>query len=93
MAHSRSAKKQIRVAARRTLRNKSLRSRYKTLVSKAEKLIEAGDPESASAAVRVAVSALDKTAQRGIIHRNNAARRKSRLVKKLNAMQAQASKA
>lgn len=64
-----------------------MRSRYKTLVSKAEKLIETGDTEGASAAVKLAISALDKTARHGAIHPNNAARRKSRLMKKLNAAQ------
>lgn len=88
MAHSRSAKKRVRTSAKRALRNKAMRSRYKTLVNKAEKLLISGDTENASAAVRSAISALDKTAQRGAIHRNNAARRKSRLVKKLNAAQA-----
>lgn len=88
MAHSRSSKKRIRVALRKTVRNKSMRSRYKTLTGKAEKLIAAGDIESASAAVKLAISALDKTAQHRVIHRNNAARRKSRLMKKLNAAQA-----
>ena len=59
----------------------------KTRVTKAEKLINAGELDPAKAAVVAAVSSLDKAAEKGIIHPNNAARRKSRLMKKLNQAQ------
>ena len=87
MAHIKSAKKQIRVAERRGLRNKSVRSRCKTHITKAEKLIFSGEIEAAKEAAAASISALDKAAEKGIIHPNNAARRKSRLVKKLNQTQ------
>lgn len=84
MAHTKSAQKQARVAERRRLRNRSVRSRAKTAITKAEKLIFAGEVEAARQAVAVAISTLDKAAEKGIIHANNAARRKARLMKKLN---------
>jgi len=81
---SKSVEKQVRVAERRRLRNKSVRGLTKTNITKAEKLIVAGELESAQKAVLVAISSLDKAAEKGVIHPNNAARHKSRLVKKLN---------
>jgi small subunit ribosomal protein S20 len=85
---SKSSQKQVRVSETRRLRNKSARSLCKTNVTKAEKLIFLGDLESAQGAVVAAVTALDKAAEKGILHPNNAARRKSRLMKKLNQAQA-----
>ena len=82
-----SAQKQMRVDERRRVRNKSYRSLAKTNITKAEKLIFSGELGSAQAAVVAAVSSLDKAAEKGIIHPNNAARRKSRLMKKLNQAQ------
>lgn len=86
---STSAVKEARVAAKRTKRNKSIRSQVKTDIIKAEKLIMAGELEAAGAAVTAAVSALDKAAIKKILHGNNAARRKSRLLKKLGKAKAQ----
>lgn len=79
-----SAEKQTRVASRRQQRNKAVRSQVKTNITKAEKLIFDGDLKTAQAAVTEAVSSLDKAAEKKILHANNAARRKSRLLKKLN---------
>lgn len=79
-----SQKRQVRTDARRTRRNKNLRSRVKTDIGKAERLIAAGKMEDAQKAIAVAVSQLDKAAVKGVLHSNNAARRKSRLVAKLN---------
>ena len=84
MPVSRSVKKQLRVAERRQLRNKPFRSRAKTNITKAERLIFSGELGLAQEAVVAAISSLDKAAEKGIIHPNNAARRKSRLIKKLN---------
>jgi small subunit ribosomal protein S20 len=81
---SKSAQKQVRVAERRQQRNKSVRSQVKTNITKAEKLIFSGELEAAREAVVTATASLDKAAEKGIIHSNNAARRKSRLMKKLN---------
>ncbi|MFC2022185.1 30S ribosomal protein S20 [Chloroflexota bacterium] len=88
MPVTKSAQKQMRVAERRQLRNKSIRSLCKTNVTKAERLIVSGDLETAQEAVVTAISSLDKAAEKGVIHPNNAARRKSRLMKKLNEAQA-----
>jgi len=81
---SKSAQKQARVAERRQLRNKSIRSLCKTNITKAQRLILSGELESAQRAVVAAITSLDKAAEKGVIHPNNAARRKSRLMKKLN---------
>jgi len=85
---TKSAQKQVRVTERRRLRNKSIRSLCKTSITKAERLIFSGELESARKTVTVAISSLDKAAKKGVIHPNNAARRKSRLMKKLNDAQA-----
>jgi len=81
---TRSAQKQVRVAERRRLGNKSVRSRCKTNISKAERLIFSGELELAREAVVTAIRSLDKAAEKRVIHPNNAARRKSRLMEKLN---------
>jgi small subunit ribosomal protein S20 len=81
---SKSVEKQVRVAERRRLRNKPIRGLTKTSITKAEKLIFSGELESAQKAVLVAIGSLDKAADKGVIHPNNAARHKSRLMKKLN---------
>ena len=88
MPVSKSAQKQVRVTERRRLRNKPIRSLCKSNITKAERLIFRGELEAAREAVVVAISSLDKAAEKGIIHPNNAARRKSRLMKKLNEAQA-----
>lgn len=88
MPVSKSVQKQVRVAERRRLRNKSVRSRCKTNIIKVERLIFSGELEAAQGAVVAAVSSLDKAAGKRVIHPKNAARRKSRLLKKLNEAQA-----
>jgi small subunit ribosomal protein S20 len=79
-----SAEKQVRTSAKRRLRNRAVNSQVKTSITKAEKFIFSGELEAAKEAVVVAISSLDKAAEKGIIHGNNAARRKARLTKKLN---------
>ncbi len=86
MANTKSAKKRIRSNERKHERNTVYRSRVKTMVKKAEQSIFSGTPDEAT--IREAISSLDKAAVKGIIHKNNAARRKSRLMKKLNAASA-----
>jgi len=81
---TKSAKKQVRVTERRRLRNKSIRSLCKTNITKAEKLIFSGELEAAQKAAVAAISSLDKATEKGVIHPNNAARSKSRLMQKLN---------
>lgn len=70
--------------ARRRMRNKSVRSVVKTCVARAEESIGKKETEAAQGEVVKAISALDNAAKKGVIHPNQAARRKSRLVKKLN---------
>jgi small subunit ribosomal protein S20 len=86
LANSKSAEKRIRVAERRRLRNRPYRSAARTLVKKAELAISAGDQVEAQTAVVKATSMLDRVAGKGIIHKNNAARRKSRLMAKFNKL-------
>lgn len=85
MTHSRSAEKRVRQAERRRVRNRSVRGAARTQVRKALPLIEGSHLEEAQGVVRQAVSALDKAAQKGVIHPNNAARRKSRLMIRYNS--------
>jgi len=85
LAHIKSAKKSIRIIAERRKRNRSISSAVKTSVIKAEELILDKELEPAREAVKQATIALDRAAQKGTIHSNNAARRKSRLMKKFNA--------
>lgn len=86
MANNKSAEKRIRVNERRRQRNRPYRSACRTLVKKAELAIREGDRTAAEPAVLRATSMLDRTAGKGIIHANNAARRKSRLMAKFNAI-------
>jgi small subunit ribosomal protein S20 len=88
---TKSANKQMRASAKKQIRNKPPRSQCKTNITKAEKLIFSGDIEAAQKAVVTAISSLDKAAEKGILHPNNASRRKSRLMKKLNEAQSAAS--
>ena len=91
MPNTRSARKQVRVTQRRYLRNKSIQSLCKTNITKAERLIFSGELESAQEAAVTAISSLDRAAEKGVIHPNNAARRKSRLMKKLNEVRTSSS--
>ena len=84
MPQTKAAKKDVRSSKPRRQRNKSMRSLCKTSITKAEKAILSGDTESGQEAAKVAIRSLDKAAEKGIIHPNNSARRKSRLMKKLN---------
>lgn len=85
MAHTKSAKKMINLIAEQRKSNRAVKSSVKTYVDKAEELISDKELESARDAVKKASVALDKAAKKGILHPNNAARRKSRLVKRFNA--------
>ncbi|RME07461.1 MAG: 30S ribosomal protein S20 [Anaerolineae bacterium] len=87
MANIKSQIKRNRQNEKRRLRNRVFRGRARTFVKKARLAIESGDVEAAREATRMAVSALDKAAEKGVIHKNNAARRKSRLMKRLAALE------
>ena len=84
MANTQSAIKRIRRSERRRKINQVHRSRARTYVKRTRALIAAGQIEEAEAVALQAVRSLDKAAERGIIHKNKAARSKSRLMKRLN---------
>jgi small subunit ribosomal protein S20 len=79
MANTQSAKKRVRASLRKRVRNRAARSAVKTLVARARKPA-AGAASMTSDDLRRAISALDKAAEKGTLHRNNASRRKSRLM-------------
>ena len=86
MANIKSAKKRILVTQTRTARNKSIRSRVKTAIKKVETAIEAKDAETAKAQLPKAISEIEKAATKGVYHKNNAARKVSRLSRAVNSI-------
>lgn len=87
MANTASAKKRIRSSERRRERNRHFRSAARTYVKRTRLLIQQVDFEAAEEMSRKAASTLDKAAQKGVVHKRNASRRKSRLMKELAAAQ------
>jgi small subunit ribosomal protein S20 len=87
MANHKSAIKRIRQNANRRIYNRVFRTRTRSFVKKARETIQSSDISKAVEATRAAIQDLDKAASRGVIHPNNAARRKSRLMKQLHALQ------
>lgn len=85
MANISSQIKRNKQNEKRRVRNRVLRGSARTAVKKAQVDLESGKPEDSKKTVLEAISVLDRAAQKGTIHRNNAARRKSRLMKMLNA--------
>jgi small subunit ribosomal protein S20 len=83
MANTQSAKKRVRASLRKRDRNRSTRSAVKTLVSRARRPAVPDAVSLTSEDVRRAISALDKAAEKGVLHPNNASRRKSRLMSAL----------
>ena len=83
MANTKSAIKRIKQNHKRRLRNRLFAGRARTFVKNARSTSEEGTPSDARAATMAAISAFDKAAEKGIIHKNNAARRKSRLMRHL----------
>jgi len=88
MANTPSAKKAIRKIARRTAVNRSRRSRIRTYIRKVEEAIASGDKTAAVAAFSIAEPELVRGAQKGIFHKNTAARKVSRLSKRIQAISA-----
>jgi small subunit ribosomal protein S20 len=84
MPNNAAAEKRMRQEQKRRLHNRSIKSLVRTQITKARNAIAAGE-ENSEEAVRNAISELDRAAKKGVIHPNNAARRKSRLMKRLNA--------
>ncbi len=88
MANTASAQKRIRSNERKRVRNKITRTRARTAIKAAADTLAGKDAAAARAATLAAISELDRAAEKGVIHKNNAARRKSRLMKKLAALNA-----
>ena len=90
MANTDSAKKRARQNEKRRVHNRYYKATARTFVKQARTSVASGDTSAAEEAVLQAIKALDKAAQKGTIHPNNAARRKSRLVQMLNKAKAEA---
>jgi small subunit ribosomal protein S20 len=86
LANIKSQIKRNRQNEKRRVHNRVFRGRARTLISKAQVAIENESKDTAIEAVKLAISSLDKAAEKGVIHKNNAARRKSRLMKRLNEL-------
>lgn len=87
MANIKSAKKRVLIAEARRQRNMVVKSRMKTQLKKFSAAIANGDQEAAAGQLKASVSILDKTAAKGVIHKNAASRRKSNLYRAYNGMQ------
>jgi small subunit ribosomal protein S20 len=90
VAHSLSAKKRVRQNAKRRAINRSRKSQVKTQIKHFESALASGDVKAASEQYRFVVKKLDKTAATSTMHKKTAARKKSRLAKKLNALKTKA---
>ncbi len=86
MANIKSQKKRIRQAEKARLRNRAVKSELKTLVRRVREAVDAGDVEKAQAAASHAYKRLDMAATKGIIHKNQAANRKSGVQKLVNGL-------
>ena len=86
MANIKSAKKRIKVTETKTAQNRMIKSALKTAIKKFEAAVEAKNNEEAKALFTSVVKSLDMAASKGVVHKNMAARKKSRLAAKLNAM-------
>jgi small subunit ribosomal protein S20 len=90
MPNTRSAMRQLRKSLKRRERNKMHKSRMRTFIKYAREALSSGDVEKAIEMVRIACRIIDKTASKGVIKPNTAARYKSRLMQKLNQLMASA---
>ena len=86
MANIKSAKKRILVTRTKTLQNQMLKSQLKTVIKKFNLAVESGDKAAASEAYKLAVKKVDQAVAHGILHKNNAARKKSQFTKLLNGL-------
>ena len=86
MANIKSAKKRILVNKTKADRNKAIKSGVKTAVKKVLAAVEANDKEAAKAALTVAISTIESAASKGVYHKNNSARKVSRLTKLVNGL-------
>lgn len=90
MANHKSAEKRIRQTERRTEVNRARRSRIRTFVKKVEEALDAGNMEGARAALKAAQPEIMRGVNKGVIHKNTASRKVSRLTSRLNALTAKA---
>ena len=88
MANTTSAKKMVRKIAKRTAINRSRRSRMRTFIRKVEEAIASGDQTAAASALQVAQPEMMRAAQKGIVHKNHASRKVSRLAARVKALSA-----
>lgn len=87
MPNTKSAKKRLRIEEKRRVRNHSIKSKVRTFVKKAREAINtAPEQPETTEALRQAISQLDRAVTKGVLHKNNAARRKSRLVQRLRKL-------
>ena len=86
MPNIKSAKKRVQVSALQNARNKANKSALKTAVKKFEAAVASGNREQADSAYKVAVKTVDQGVKKGILHKNNAARKKSSMTLKLNKL-------
>jgi len=87
VANIKSAKKRVKIIAKKELINKMVKSSTKTAMKKVSAAVAANDKAAAQAALTPAVKAIDQACSKGILHRNAAARKKSSLTKAVNAIQ------
>ena len=88
MPNIKSAKKRVLVTNAKTLQNQMFKTSMKTSIKKYEAALAAGDKALSSETYKAAVKKIDKAVAKGILHKNNAARKKSDLVKRLNKVEA-----
>ena len=86
MPNIKSAKKRVKVIETKTLQNKMFKSQMKTIIKKYYAAVEAGDKEAAQVAYVAAVKRVDKAVSQGILHKNNAAHKKSQFTLMYNKM-------
>lgn len=84
MPNSKSAEKRVRQTAKRALRNRRVKSLLKTTMRRFEEALQSDDREAAQARLTAAISQIDRAAAAGVVHKNNAARKKSRLTRMFN---------
>lgn len=88
MANMKNAEKKIKQIAKRTEANIVLKSTVKNAIKNTDKAVLAGDKEAATKYLRAAIKSLDNAKSKGLVHANKVDREKSRLTKKVNAMEA-----
>jgi len=86
MPNIKSAKKRVLIAKARNARNKAARSEMRTMIKKFEQAVAEGNRAAAESAYKVAVKTVDSAAAKGLVHKNNAANKKSRMTRKINAL-------